>query len=64
MMHRSKKLLGTGDREYFNEKGPVNVRVDGTAHRSEALGSCHERGSRRSERDLHKAVPHFLQPDF
>jgi hypothetical protein len=29
MMHRSKKPLGSGDREYFNEKRPVNVRVDG-----------------------------------
>ncbi len=32
MMHRSKKLLGSGDQGYFNEKRPVNVRVDGTAH--------------------------------
>jgi hypothetical protein len=32
MMHHSKKLLGSGEQEYFNEKRPVNVRVDGTAH--------------------------------
>jgi hypothetical protein len=30
MMPRSKKLLGSGDQEYFNEKRPVNVRVDRT----------------------------------
>jgi len=35
MMHRSKKLLGKGDQEYFNEKRPVNVRVDGTARLAE-----------------------------
>jgi len=35
MMHRSKKLLGSGDQEYFNEKRPVNVRDDGRAHLSE-----------------------------
>jgi hypothetical protein len=28
MMRRSKKPLGSGDREYFNEKRPVKVRVD------------------------------------
>jgi len=37
MMHRSKKPLVSGDREYFNEKRPVNVRVEGTAHLAEAL---------------------------
>ena len=36
MMHRSKKLLGS-DQGYFNEKRPVNVRVDGTAHLAESL---------------------------
>jgi hypothetical protein len=35
MMHRSQNLLVSGDQEYFNEKRPVNVRVDGTAHRAE-----------------------------
>ena len=35
MMHRSKKLLCSGDEEYFNEKRSVNVRVDGTAHLAE-----------------------------
>jgi len=35
MMHRSKKLLGSADQEYFNRKRPVNVRVDGTAHPTE-----------------------------
>src|SRR5438445_10783475 len=35
MMHRSKNLLGSSDQEYFNEKRPVNVRVDGTAHLAE-----------------------------
>ena len=35
MMHRSKSLLGSGDQEYFNEKRPVNVRVDGTAQLAE-----------------------------
>ena len=44
MMHRSKKPLVSGDREYFNEKRPVNVRVEGTAHLAEALGSCPETG--------------------
>jgi hypothetical protein len=44
MMHRSKKPLVSGDREYFNEKRPVNVRVEGTAHLAEALGSCLETG--------------------
>ncbi len=32
MMRRSKNLLGSGEQEYFNEKRPVNVRVDDTAH--------------------------------
>jgi hypothetical protein len=36
-MHCSKKLLGSGDEAYFNEKGPVNMRVDGTAHFAESL---------------------------
>jgi len=27
-MRRSKKSLGSGDREYFNERRPVNVLVD------------------------------------
>jgi hypothetical protein len=43
MMRRSKKPLGGLDREYFNEKRPVNVRVDGTAHLAAALpppGGC------------------------
>jgi hypothetical protein len=31
MMHRSKKLLSSGDQQYFKEKRPVNVRVNGTA---------------------------------
>jgi hypothetical protein len=31
MMHRSQKLLGDGKQEYFNEKRPVNSRVNGTA---------------------------------
>jgi len=44
MMHRSKKLLCSGDEEYFNEKRPVNVRVEGTAHLAEALGSWPETG--------------------
>jgi len=35
MMPRSKKLPGNGDQGYFNEKRPVNVRVDGTAHLAE-----------------------------
>ncbi len=35
MMPRSKKLPGSGDQEYFNEKRPVNVRVGGTAHLAE-----------------------------
>jgi hypothetical protein len=30
MIRRSKKPLGSGDEEYFNEKRLVNVRVDGT----------------------------------
>jgi hypothetical protein len=28
MMHRPKRLLGSGHQEYFNEKRPVNVRVN------------------------------------
>jgi len=43
MTPRSKKLLGSGDQEYFNEKRPVNGRVDGTAHLAELLprpGGC------------------------
>ncbi len=51
MMHRSKKLLGSGNQEYFNEKRPVNVRVDGTAHLAElfprltdAVDTSHHRG--------------------
>ncbi len=47
MMHRSKKPLVSGNREYFNEKRPVNVRVEGTVHLAEALGSCPERGPRK-----------------
>jgi hypothetical protein len=35
MMHRSEKLSGSGDQEYFNEKGPVNLRVDGAADLAE-----------------------------
>jgi hypothetical protein len=35
MMHRSKNLLGSGGKEYFKEKRPVNVRVDGTAQLTE-----------------------------
>ena len=35
MMYRSKKLLSNGDQEYFNEKRPVNLRVDGIAHLAE-----------------------------
>jgi hypothetical protein len=31
MMHRSQKLLGSGDQEYFNGKRPVNLPVNGTA---------------------------------
>jgi hypothetical protein len=37
MMHGPKKLLGSGDQEYFNEKRLVNARVDGTAHIAEIL---------------------------
>jgi hypothetical protein len=55
MMHRSKKLLGSGDQEYFNEKRPVNVRVNGTAHLAELFprltrmlsNTSHHRGSVR-----------------
>ncbi len=39
MMPRSKKLLGSGDQEYFNEKRPVNVRVDSIAHLAELFPS-------------------------
>ena len=35
MTPRSKKLLCSGDQEYFNEKRPVNGRVDGAAHLAE-----------------------------
>ncbi len=35
MMHRSKKLLGSGDQRYSNEKRPVNLRIDDTAHLAE-----------------------------
>jgi len=55
MMPRSKKLPGSGDQGYFNEKRPVNVRVDGTAHLAELFpraAGCwripsHHRGSVR-----------------
>jgi hypothetical protein len=43
MMHRSKKPLRSGVREYFNRKRPVNMRVDGidgTAHLAEAPGAA------------------------
>ena len=30
MTHRSKKLLGRGNQQYFNEKRPVNLRVENT----------------------------------
>jgi hypothetical protein len=43
MLHRSKKHLGSGGQEYFNEKRPVNLRVDGTAHLAELFprpGGC------------------------
>jgi phage gp46-like protein len=42
MMRRSKKPLGSGDREYFNEKRPVNVRVDATAYLAETLAPLRE----------------------
>ena len=35
MMHRFTKVPGSGDEEYFNEKRPVNVRVDRRAHLAE-----------------------------
>jgi len=35
MMHRSKKPRDSGDEEYFDEKRPVNVPVDGAAHLAE-----------------------------
>jgi hypothetical protein len=35
MTHRSQNLLVSGHQEYFNEKRPVNVRVDGTGHFAE-----------------------------
>jgi hypothetical protein len=63
-MHRSTKPLGIGDREYFNEKRPVNVRVDGSAHLAEALGSCPETGSRISKCGQHSASVCFLERDF
>jgi hypothetical protein len=54
MMHRSKKLLGSGDQEYFKEKRPVNVRVDGAEHLAELFpcariltNTSHHRGSVR-----------------
>jgi hypothetical protein len=31
-MHRSKNFWTAGNQEYFKEKSPVNVRVDGKAH--------------------------------
>src|SRR5882672_9736771 len=35
MVRRSKKALGSGGQEYFNEKRPVNLRVDGPARLAE-----------------------------
>src|SRR6516162_7666488 len=35
MMHRFKKVPGSGDEEYFNKKSPVNVSVDRRAHLAE-----------------------------
>ncbi len=31
MFHRSQKILGSGGQQYFNEKRPVNLRVDGVS---------------------------------
>jgi len=42
MMRRSEKPLGGGDREYFNEKRPVNVRVDATAYLAGTLAPPRE----------------------
>jgi hypothetical protein len=39
MMHRSKKVLGSGEQEYFNEKPLVNGRVDGAAHHTSPSSS-------------------------
>lgn len=65
MMHRSKKLLVSGDREYFNEKRSVNVRVKGTAHLAESFGSYAETGFEEIEVRAHGPYrPYFLQPDF
>ena len=65
MMHRSKKLLVSGDREYFNEKRSVNVRVKGTAHLAESFGSCAETGFEEIEVRAHGPYrPYFLQPDW
>jgi hypothetical protein len=60
MMHRSKKLLGSRDQEYCNEKRPVNVRVDGTAHLAELFprpgmltNTSHHGGSVRVRREAY-----------
>jgi hypothetical protein len=38
MMHRSKKLLGSGNQEYFNEKRPVNDSIRQVRKVREELG--------------------------
>jgi hypothetical protein len=67
MMRRSKKLLGSGDEEYFNEKRSVNVRVDGTAHLAELFPRSgdadeyrHHRGSVRMV-GKHEVIPLGVQ---
>jgi hypothetical protein len=56
MMHRSKKLLVSGDQEYFNEKRPVNVRVDGTAHLAQLLPRSELTRSRATDRGAVTAI--------
>ncbi|HXM93592.1 MAG TPA: hypothetical protein VOA64_04945 [Candidatus Dormibacteraeota bacterium] len=59
MMHRSKKLLGSGDEEYFNKKRPVNVRVDATAHLAESSGA---RGIQSPRMAVRRRIPNFKHP--
>ncbi len=44
MFHRSQKVLGSGGQQYFNEKRPVNLRVewrvDGDGLRVDGWHSC------------------------
>jgi hypothetical protein len=49
MKHRSKKRLGRGNQQYFNEKCPVNLPIVGKAPSNPG------KGARSGERGFHPA---------